>query len=164
MADWHIEIPDADSTFLQRNDLLRIVGVANTASASEHVGYATLEGGQNPYKPYLFISGWNKEALDTRAHQTWFLADYRKTADEVVDTVSCCLKRRCEIFQRVIPLPSAVGNRMERKSEAKLRQRYPYTLPEKERLVLSNRENLFTVVGICATAGNRGILRHPDTL
>ena len=60
-GDWHIEIPDANSSFMQEQaDDSR---VANFVSL-QNIGYATLKGGQNPEKPYLFITGWNEQALN----------------------------------------------------------------------------------------------------
>lgn len=59
---WHVEIPDADSAYLQSQAVdSRVAGTA----ALQNIGYAALEGGQNPDKPYLFLSGWNEEALET---------------------------------------------------------------------------------------------------
>ncbi|MDO5785735.1 MAG: ABC transporter permease [Eubacteriales bacterium] len=61
-GDWHVEFPDVDPSFVQEqsNDN-RVENVA----AFENIGYATLEGGKNPDKPYLFIAGFDKEAFDT---------------------------------------------------------------------------------------------------
>ena len=59
---WHVAFLDVDSSFVQERALDK--EVANTA-AFENIGYATLEGGKNPAKPYLFIAGFSKEAFDT---------------------------------------------------------------------------------------------------
>lgn len=60
-GDWHIEIPDATSSFvLEQAEDSRVANVVPL----QNIGYSTLEGGQNPDKPYLFIAGWNEEALD----------------------------------------------------------------------------------------------------
>ena len=61
-GDWHVEFPGADSSFVQEQaDDSRVTNVASF----ENIGYAPLEGGKNPDKPYLFIAGFNKEAFDT---------------------------------------------------------------------------------------------------
>ncbi|KAF5054855.1 FtsX-like permease family protein [anaerobic digester metagenome] len=59
-GSWHVAIPNGDSTFLseQAKDS-RVKSVV----ALQNIGYAPLDGGRNPDKPYLFVTGWNKEAL-----------------------------------------------------------------------------------------------------
>ncbi len=60
-GNWHIEFADVSSSFVQEraNDK----EVAGTATF-ENLGYARLDGGKNPDKPYLFIAGFSKEAYD----------------------------------------------------------------------------------------------------
>lgn len=59
---WHVAFSDEDSGFIseQAGDSR----VKNIASF-ENVGYAMLDGGINPDKPYLFIAGFGKETFDT---------------------------------------------------------------------------------------------------
>lgn len=61
-GDWHVEFFDVPSSFVQER--AHDKGVANTV-AFENVGYATLNGGKTPNKPYLFIAGFSKETFDT---------------------------------------------------------------------------------------------------
>lgn len=61
-GSWHVEIPDADPSIL--SDQAADKRVTDTV-ALQNIGYAMLEGSQNPDKPYLFITGWNQKALDT---------------------------------------------------------------------------------------------------
>ncbi len=61
-GNWHVAFPDVDSSFVQGQ--ASDSRVANVASF-ENIGYATLEGGENPDKPYLFITGFNKETFAT---------------------------------------------------------------------------------------------------
>jgi putative ABC transport system permease protein len=61
-GDWHVEFLDVPSSFVQERT--HDQGVANTA-AFENIGYATLDGGKNPAKPYLFIAGFSEEAFNT---------------------------------------------------------------------------------------------------
>ena len=60
-GDWHVAFLDVDSSFVAKqasNDK-----VASTVKF-ENIGYAKLDGGKNPNKPYLFISGFSKETFD----------------------------------------------------------------------------------------------------
>ena len=61
-GDWHISYYDASSDFMKElqddSNIKNITEVRN-------VGYAFLEYGQNNYKPFLFISGFTEEALNT---------------------------------------------------------------------------------------------------
>ncbi|WP_311519005.1 ABC transporter permease [Paenibacillus albidus] len=59
---WHVGFLDVPSSFVQEQT--HDEGVANTATY-ENIGYATLDGGKNPNKPYLFIAGYTEEAFDT---------------------------------------------------------------------------------------------------
>ena len=60
-GDWHVAFPDVDSSFVQQqsNDS-RVEHI----TVFENIGYAKLEGGQNPDKPYLFIAGFDADAFD----------------------------------------------------------------------------------------------------
>ncbi len=59
---WHVEFCDVSSSFVQEQT--RDDGVANIATF-ENIGYAKLDGGKNPDKPYLFIAGFSEEAFNT---------------------------------------------------------------------------------------------------
>ena len=59
---WHVEFVDIDSAFAEEQ--ARDRDVADTAEI-DNVGYAYLNGGKNPDKPYLFITGFSKKAFDT---------------------------------------------------------------------------------------------------
>ncbi|AGX43081.1 ABC transporter permease [Clostridium saccharobutylicum] len=61
-GDWHVEFLDVPSSFVQERTHDK--GVANTATF-ENIGYATLNNGKTPNKPYLFIAGFSKQAFDT---------------------------------------------------------------------------------------------------
>ncbi|MBU4439325.1 MAG: ABC transporter permease, partial [Acetobacterium sp.] len=60
-GDWHVEFVDVPASFVQERS--HDEGVANTA-AFENIGYATLDGGKNPDKPYLFIAGFNEKTFN----------------------------------------------------------------------------------------------------
>lgn len=58
---WHVAFPYEDSAFIQEQSQdSRVSSVASF----ENVGWAMLEGGENPDKPYLFIAGFNKDTFD----------------------------------------------------------------------------------------------------
>lgn len=61
-GDWHIEFYGADPSFVQEQTA---DGKIKNASFFENIGYAALDGGINPDKPYLFIAGFNRETFDT---------------------------------------------------------------------------------------------------
>ena len=61
-GDWHVEFPDVNHSFVQEQ--AGDQKVASTA-AFENIGYAELDGGKNPEKPYLFVAGFTKEAFHT---------------------------------------------------------------------------------------------------
>lgn len=61
-GDWHAAFLDVDSAFVEARAADQ--GVAGTAFY-ENVGYAALEGGKSPEKPYLFIAGFNEKTYDT---------------------------------------------------------------------------------------------------
>ena len=58
---WHAAFTDVDAVFLQEQAADSMV--ADVASY-ENIGYAWLEGGQNPDKPYLFFAGFSEQSFD----------------------------------------------------------------------------------------------------
>ncbi|WP_346905062.1 ABC transporter permease, partial [Faecalicatena contorta] len=137
---WHVEIPDADSAYLQSQAVdSRVAGTA----ALQNIGYAALEGGQNPDKPYLFLSGWNEEALETLPLQ---LLSGRMPRDSSEVLIPAHIAANGGVK---IPVGSTitlqVGSRM--KDGQKLSQHDPYCGGE-ETLVPA-QEKTYTVVGIC---------------
>jgi putative ABC transport system permease protein len=60
-GDWHVKFTDVDSAFAQK--ITTDSGI-KTAAVMQNVGYAPLPGGQNPLKPYLFLSGVNDTAFN----------------------------------------------------------------------------------------------------
>ena len=127
-GDWHIEIPDTDSSFVL--ELAQDSRVAN-AVALQNIGYATLEGGQNPDKPYLFITGWNEEALDTLPIKL-LSGRLPENSSEVVIPAHIAANGGVKISVGDT-LTLSVGNRMS--GDQKLSQHDSY-LPGKKRLYL----------------------------
>lgn len=60
-GNWHVEFYGADSSFVQEQ---ASDGKVKNTSFFENIGYAPLDGGINPDKPYLFIAGFNRETFD----------------------------------------------------------------------------------------------------
>lgn len=139
-GDWHIEIPDADSSFVQEQ--AEDSRVAN-AVALQNIGYVTLEGGQNPDKPYLFITGWNEEALDTLPIKL-LSGRLPKNSSEVVIPAHIAANGGVKISVGD-PLTLAVGNRMS--GNHKLSQHDSYRAGEETLVPMT--EKTYTVVGIC---------------
>lgn len=73
---WHLAFLDADPSFARERALDR--DVLETVSF-ENIGYAALEGGKNPNRPYLFIAGFNAETFDALP-LTLLSAGFPKTA------------------------------------------------------------------------------------
>ncbi|GAA0703399.1 FtsX-like permease family protein [Paraclostridium ghonii] len=58
---WHVEFLDVDYSFVK--EVSHDNEVSDTATF-ENIGYAKLDGGKNPNKPYIFIAGFNNKAFD----------------------------------------------------------------------------------------------------
>lgn len=59
-GDWNVEVSDADSLFvLEQTGNNRVSDIVTI----QNIGYAVLDGGQNPDKPYLFVTGWDEDAF-----------------------------------------------------------------------------------------------------
>ncbi|MDE7312410.1 MAG: ABC transporter permease [Eubacterium sp.] len=58
---WHAAFTSVDASFLQEQ--MEDSSVSDVASYV-NIGYATLEGGQNPDKPYLFLAGFSSKSFD----------------------------------------------------------------------------------------------------
>ncbi len=58
---WHVEFPDVSPSFAQERE-----ADGRTADAAEfqNIGYAVLDGGKNPDKPYLFLAGFSQKAFE----------------------------------------------------------------------------------------------------
>ena len=61
-GSWHVGFLDVPASFVQER--AHDERVAKSA-VFENIGYATLDGGKNPDKPYLFIAGFTGETFET---------------------------------------------------------------------------------------------------
>ncbi|MGF0033256.1 ABC transporter permease [Bariatricus sp. SGI.154] len=139
-GSWHVEIPDADSAFLMKQEgNSRVKNVV----ALQNVGYALLEGGENPDKPYLFLTGWNEDALDSLPVNL-ISGRLPRNSGEVVIPEHLASNGGVQIALGDT-LELAFGNRM--RDGQILDQHDPYCAGE-ETLTVS-QEKIYTVVGIC---------------
>lgn len=139
-GDWHIEIPDAASSFvLEQAEDSRVANVVPL----QNIGYSTLEGGQNPDKPYLFIAGWNEEALDALPIKL-LSGRLPENSSEVVIPAHIAANGGVKISVGDT-LTLSVGNRIG--GDQKLSQHDSYCAGE-EKLVTTT-EKTYRVVGIC---------------
>ncbi|HWR38828.1 MAG TPA: FtsX-like permease family protein [Patescibacteria group bacterium] len=147
---WHVEFLDVDSSFVQERTLNN--GVANTATF-ENIGYATLDGGKNPNKPYLFIAGFSKEAFDTLPI-TLVSGRLPKNSGEILVPAHVAANGGVK-FAVGDTLSLAVGSRME--VNKNLGQHDPYISggePEKvKETLVPKAERTYTIVGICERPG-----------
>jgi len=141
---WHVEFLDVDSSFVQERTLDN--GVANTA-AFENIGYATLDGGKTPNKPYLFIAGFSKEAFDTLPI-TLVSGRLPENSGEILVPAHVAANGGVK-FSVGDTLSLAVGSRMD--GDENLGQHDPY-ISGKETLV-PKAERTYTIVGICERPG-----------
>jgi putative ABC transport system permease protein len=144
-GDWYVEFLDVDPTFVQK--LTHDKSVANFA-AFEDIGYAMLDGGKTPEKPYLFIAGFSQEAFDTLPISL-ITGRLPENAGEILVPAHVAAKGgvRYRVGDR---LSLAIGNRVDENKT--LGQHDPYVSGDvsgtvKETLVPKS-EKTYTVVGI----------------
>lgn len=143
-GDWHVEFLDVPSSFIQERT--HDEGIANIA-AFENIGYATLDGGKNPNKPYLFIAGFSKESFNTLPINL-MSGRLPENSGEILVSGSVAANGGVK-FAVGDTLSLAVGSRMDGKKN--LSQHVPY-IPGKETLV-PKAERTYTVVGIYQRPG-----------
>ncbi|WP_256865511.1 ABC transporter permease [Paenibacillus sp. 32352] len=143
-GDWHVEFLDVPSSFVQERT--HDEGVANTA-AFENIGYAKLDGGKNPNKPYLFIAGFSKEAFDTLPI-TLVSGRLPENSGEILVPAHVAANGGVK-FAVGDKLSLAVGSRMEESEN--LGQHDPYVSGGKgkvEETLVPKDKRTYTVVGI----------------
>ncbi|SDF53001.1 putative ABC transport system permease protein [Fontibacillus panacisegetis] len=144
-GDWHVEFLDVPSSFVQERT--HDEGVANTA-AFENIGYATLDGGKNPNKPYLFIAGYSEEAFDTLPI-TLVSGRLPKNSGEILVSGSVAANGGVK-FAVGDTLSLAIGSRMD--GNKNLGQHDPYISGDKpgtaKETLVPKAERTYTVVGI----------------
>ncbi|CQR55975.1 ABC transporter permease [Paenibacillus riograndensis] len=143
-GEWHVQYQD-----VTKEQLAAIQGdnAAKTVAITKDLGYAPLEGGQNPNKPYLFIKEYNAQGF------TQFPIELSKgrlphTDKEVVmsEAVATNSKVKVEIGDR---LTLRVGERFEQGGDHPLDQTEP--LRREDGILTETLQHLmtkdYTVVG-----------------
>ncbi|MBU3218254.1 FtsX-like permease family protein (plasmid) [Clostridium estertheticum] len=143
-GDWHVEYLNVDSSFAQERTL---DNEAYNTATFENIGYAKLEGGKNPNKPYLSIAGFSKEAFDTLPI-TLVSGRLPKNSGEILVSMSVEANGGVK-FAEGDKLSLAVGSRMN--GNKNLGQHSPY-ISGKETL-MPKATRTYTVVGICQRPG-----------
>ncbi|OOM73680.1 ABC transporter permease YtrF precursor [Clostridium puniceum] len=147
---WHVEFLDVDSSFVQERT--HDNGVSNTA-VFENIGYATLDGGKSPEKPYLFIAGFSKEAFDTLPI-TLISGRLPENSGEILIPAHVAAKGGVR-FKVGDKLSLPVGSRID--GNKNLSQHHPYLSGgesgEGKEVLVPKAERTYTVVGICERPG-----------
>lgn len=139
---WSVEFLDTSSSFVQ--DRIHDKGVENV-SAYENIGYAALNGGKNPDKPYLFVAGFSKEAFDTLPI-TLISGRMPKNSGEVLVPAHVADNGGVK-FSVGDTLTLDVSNRME--GDKSLNQNNTYTPGKSKETLVPKGEKTYKVVGIC---------------
>ena len=141
-GSWNVAFLDVTSSFAEEQS--QNSKVAET-TAIQDVGYAALQDGQNPNKPYLFITGFSSGAFDA-IPITLTSGRLPENSGEILVSGRAATDGGIS-YALGDTLSLAVGNRMN--GDQKLNQSDPYA-PDSETFVpLENKT--YTVVGICRT-------------
>lgn len=141
-GSWHVKFENVDSDFVRQREHDK-----ETASTVviENIGYAALEGSKTEDKPYLFVTGFSKEAFSTLPI-TLYSGRMPENSKEIL--VSGQVATKAGVSYSVgDTITLAVGNRIS--GNEKLSQRDSY-MAEAEVLKMQNVRT-YTVVGICRT-------------
>lgn len=144
-GSWHVEFLDVDSAFVQERSHDK--GVKNTATI-ENIGYAALNDGKNPDKPYLFVTGFNEKAFEDLP-VNMISGRLPQNSSEVL--IPAHLSANGGVNYAVGDTISlSVGDRVG--GNGKLTQHIPYNAEgatEGEEILEPKVEKTYTVVGIC---------------
>jgi len=147
---WHVEFLDVDSSFVQERTL---DNEAKNTAAFENIGYATLDGGKSPEKPYLFIAGFSEEAFDTLPISL-ISGRLPENSGEILVPAHVAVKGGVK-YAVGDKLSLAVGSRMD--GNKNLGQHAPYISSGKsgkvKETLVPKAERTYTVVGICERPG-----------
>lgn len=139
-GNWHVAFLDVDSSFVQEQ--ISNKEVMNTVTF-ENIGYALLDDGKNPNKPYLFIAGFNQETFNTLPI-TLLSGRLPKNSSEIL--VSGKVVANSSTSYKIgDTLSITIGSRMN--GDEKLGQGNPYT----SEIFVPKEDRKYTVVGICQT-------------
>ncbi|MDR1156739.1 MAG: ABC transporter permease [Oscillospiraceae bacterium] len=149
-GDWHIKFTDVDFAFSQK---ITTDSRVKTAAVAQNVGYALLPGGQNPLKPYLFLSGVDDTAFSA-------LPIHIKAGQRPRNSGEILIPKHVETNGGVSykigdKVTLSVGNRLL--GDKKLGQQHPFQSGEAEdataEIFLPETTKTYTVVGIYERPG-----------
>jgi len=135
---WHVAFADVNRSAFQT---LAADSDVSDAVSYENIGYAMLEGGQNPDKPYLFIEGFYQKTFDTLPIEM-IGGRLPKNNTEVIVPMSVAVNGGVK-FTIGDTLNVKVGIRQA--GESMLSQHDPYTGEAETLAALSSKS--YTVVG-----------------
>lgn len=139
-GDWHIGFYGVDSAFVKRQE--DDTDVRHVAVLQE-IGYAELPGGKNPDKPYLFLAGFDDDALETLSID---LLSGRLPQDKNEVLVPAHVAANGGVQLSIgDTLTLSIGCRVD--AGAALGQHNAYRAGEESLVPL--RQKTYTVVGIC---------------
>lgn len=136
---WHVAFAGVDASFLQEQEADQAVA---DLAAYVDIGYALLEGGQNPDKPYLFFAGFDEKAFDALPVEI-IGGRLPQNAGEVMVPMSVSVNGGVK-YSIGDTLHLQVGNRLA--GESRLCQHEPYAGDAEALTDLSPQS--YTVVGI----------------
>lgn len=141
-GSWHVEFLDVDSAFLQERSHDK--GIRDTATI-ENIGYAALNDGKNPDKPYLFVTGFNEKAFKDLPIKM-ISGRLPQNSGEVLIPVHLSANGGVN-YAVGDTLSLAVGDRVN--GSGRLTQHTPYNPEDGSEAVVPKAEKIYTVVGIC---------------
>lgn len=143
---WHVEFPEVPYSFVQER--MQDEGV-NGAAVYQNIGYAALEGGKNPDKPYLFVAGFSEEAFEMLPVN--LISGRMPETDSEVLVPAHVAANGGVNFAVGDTLTLSVGNRIA--GDRNLSQHDSYRLADaagkEQEILIPQEERTFTVVGIC---------------
>lgn len=144
-GDWQAGFLNADASFVQEQ--MQDKKVKDTVTF-ENIGYAALEGGEDPNKPYLFIAGFQQETFD--AMPITLLAGRLPENDQEVLVSGKTASSGGVSYAVGDTLDLQVGNRVNGKNgNDKLGQSDAYD--SESETFEPQQQRTYTVVGICQT-------------
>jgi putative ABC transport system permease protein len=143
-GSWQVEFLNVDSAFVQERT--HDEEVVNTVTF-ENIGYAMLEGGKSPEKPYIFIAGFNTKAFDSLPISL-ISGRLPENSGEILVPAHVALKGGVN-YKVGDTLSLAVGSRMD--GNKVLGQHDPYISGSEpgtvEETLVPKFERIYTVVG-----------------
>lgn len=143
---WHVAFTDADASFIksckQNNQVKSIVAV-------ENIGYAALDGCKDKKKPYLFITGYSEDSLDSLPVNL-ISGRMPETSEEILIPTHVATKGGIDV-EVGDTITLTIGERMS--GDKTLNQLNPYVSGGKsgngKETLIAKAEKTYRVVGTC---------------